>query len=80
MTSIHSGVGRLLCLTGVWLAVASAALAQQAAPESGGRRTVAAVRLADGESITLDGRLDEAVWSRAIPAADFVQIDPSRSM
>lgn len=31
----------------------------------------------DGEQITLDGRLDEAVWSRATPAADFVQIDPN---
>ena len=35
-----------------------------------------AVRLAPGESITLDGRLDEAVWSRAVPAANFLQRDP----
>ena len=35
-----------------------------------------AERLADGESIVLDGRFDEPVWSRAVPAADFVQIDP----
>ena len=41
-----------------------------------GRRTVAAVRLSSGESIVLDGRLDEASWSRVIPAGDFVQIDP----
>ena len=31
----------------------------------------------DGETITLDGNLDEAVWTRAIPAADFIQIDPA---
>ena len=36
-----------------------------------------ATRLADGESIDVDGRLDEAVWSRAIPAGDFIQIDPN---
>ncbi|MGE3521062.1 MAG: DUF5916 domain-containing protein, partial [Vicinamibacterales bacterium] len=35
-----------------------------------------ALRLGDQERITLDGRLDEEVWSRATPAADFVQIDP----
>jgi hypothetical protein len=27
--------------------------------------------------MTLDGRLDEQSWSRAIPAADFIQIDPA---
>ena len=48
----------------------------QGAQDNGGRRTVAAVRLADGESMTLDGRLDEPSWSRAVPAADFIQIDP----
>jgi len=52
---------------------AVAALAQVEPPPV---RTVAAVRLADGESVTLDGRLDEPLWSRALPAADFVQIDP----
>jgi hypothetical protein len=40
------------------------------------RRSVAALRLADNEPIVLDGRLDEPVWSRAVPAADFVQQDP----
>jgi hypothetical protein len=51
--------------------------AQQPAPENGGRRAIAAMRLLDGESITMDGRLDEPAWTRAVPAADFVQIDPS---
>ena len=49
----------------------------QGAPVNGGTRSVGAVRLPDGESIVLDGRLDEPSWSRAIPAADFIQIDPN---
>ncbi|MBI4885477.1 MAG: carbohydrate binding family 9 domain-containing protein [Acidobacteria bacterium] len=48
----------------------------QGGPDTGGRRTVAAVRLADGDAVRLDGRLDEPFWSQAIPAGDFVQMDP----
>jgi hypothetical protein len=44
--------------------------------DNNGRRTVRATRMADGETIALDGRFDEAVWSRATPADRFVQIDP----
>jgi hypothetical protein len=40
------------------------------------RRSMAAVRMAADESITLDGRLDEDVWMRAVPATNFVQRDP----
>ena len=40
------------------------------------RRTMQAFRMNEGESITLDGRLDEPVWQRAVPATDFVQQDP----
>src|SRR5581483_971981 len=40
------------------------------------RRTVEAIRLQPDEQIVLDGRLDEEVWRRAVPAADFVQQDP----
>jgi hypothetical protein len=47
------------------------------ATQDAGRRTVAAVRVPDGESVTLDGRLDEPTWSKAVPAADFMQIDPA---
>ena len=43
---------------------ARAGQAPQAAPENGGRRASVASRLADGESIALDGRLDEPAWSR----------------
>jgi len=39
-----------------------------------------AFRLNDGESIALDGRLDEPVWSRTVPAGDFMQIDPDNGM
>jgi hypothetical protein len=40
------------------------------------RRLVEATRLSADERITVDGRFDEAVWTRAIPAKDFIQIDP----
>jgi hypothetical protein len=38
---------------------------------------VTAVRIA--ESITVDGVLDEAAWTRAEPAADFYQQQPAES-
>ena len=31
----------------------------------------------EDERIVLDGRLDEAVWLRAVPAGDFIQIEPN---
>ena len=40
------------------------------------RRTMAAVRMETDESIELDGRLDEDVWMRAVPATNFRQQDP----
>ncbi|HEX7282970.1 MAG TPA: carbohydrate binding family 9 domain-containing protein [Vicinamibacterales bacterium] len=46
------------------------------APQANERRTVRALRLQTGEAIVLDGRLDEEVWSRAVPARDFIQQDP----
>src|SRR5690349_5349760 len=47
------------------------------APPDGGARTITATRLDTGESIEVDGRLDEPVWSRTMPAGDFIQIDPN---
>jgi hypothetical protein len=44
--------------------------------DNGGRRTMTALRLAESETVMLDGRLDEEFWSRAIPAASFIQQDP----
>jgi hypothetical protein len=40
------------------------------------RPTIKALRLNPGETITVDGRLDEESWQRAEPAADFTQSDP----
>ncbi len=42
-----------------------------------GRKSVVAQRLADGERITIDGVLDEAVWKRTVPAGDFIMQDPT---
>ena len=42
-----------------------------------GRRVMRALRLARGESIDLDGRLDEAIWQRTDPATDFIQVEPA---
>jgi hypothetical protein len=42
-----------------------------------GRPRLRGVRLAPDESISIDGRLDEAAWTRATPAADFIQQDPN---
>ena len=44
--------------------------------DNGERRTLRAVRLQADERIVLDGALDEAPWSRAVPARDFIQQDP----
>ena len=55
--------------------------AQQVPPGSAStspteRRSMEAVRMTTDESITLDGRLDEDVWMRAVPATNFLQRDP----
>ena len=55
---------------------APVAQANGPAPANGGRRSMTALRMNDGEAVTLDGRLDEPFWARAIPAADFIQQDP----
>ena len=50
---------------------------QQNAQPSIERRAVPAERMNEGERITLDGVFDEAVWKRARPANEFIQVDPS---
>src|SRR5688572_20498140 len=50
--------------------------AAHAAVMSQGRRQMTAERLGEGEGIVLDGALEEGVWRRAQPAADFIQQDP----
>ncbi len=42
------------------------------------RPSVRAHRLADGETVTLDGRLDDAAWRNAELATGFRQWDPNR--
>jgi hypothetical protein len=46
------------------------------APGAPDRRTMTAFVLQTEERIALDGILDEPVWKRAVPAADFRQMDP----
>ena len=41
-----------------------------------GRPEVRAYRLAEGESVAVDGAPDEAVWQKAQPATNFQQRDP----
>jgi hypothetical protein len=54
----------------------ASARAGQRAGSTPERPTVTATRLNAGESLMVDGNLDEAVWRRAVPAADFKQFDP----
>ena len=43
---------------------------------SDARPRLEAVRLREGETVVLDGVLDEAIWQRAVAATDFRQRDP----
>jgi hypothetical protein len=65
---------RPLFVCSLVLLCGSAALAQS--PELTARRSIRATRMEATERVQLDGRLDESVWKRAVPAADFIQIDP----
>ena len=77
MTFASFRVPRLICLLLGALLVPAVTFAQQLTPPpSQARLTIAAERIAEGETITLDGSLDEAVWQRAQVATDFVQIEP----
>jgi hypothetical protein len=76
MQKPDSRLGILLRVFALILAFVPSAAAQQTAT-NGGTKTVAAVRMNDGERIDVDGRFDEPVWQRASPAADFIQIDPA---
>ena len=49
---------------------------QAVQPAETGRRTMTAVRMNDNESVVMDGQLDEDVWTRAVPASGFIQVDP----
>ncbi len=75
------GVVRLLLIAALLLvpALANIASGQASSPaaENGGRRAIEALRIPDGQRVTLDGRFDEPFWANAIPSGDFVQIDPA---
>jgi hypothetical protein len=58
------------------LALVARSVSAQEPPPEDARPTVTAVRLEQGEAIVLDGRLDEAVWKRTAPTADFKQQIP----
>ena len=58
------------------LALATPALAGQAPQADGVRPAVHAARITPGESITVDGQLDEPAWQSAEPAAGFIQSEP----
>ena len=79
MHIVGRGAARLPLVATLVCICALPAVAQQtppiAAPDNG-RRSMAAFRIADGDVITLDGRLDEPMWAQATPAANFIQIDP----
>src|SRR5687768_4447224 len=78
MSGIHPLRTLLVCPFVLGLLLASPAGAQQTTnPETPSRRTIPSMRLNDGERVELDGRLDEGLWKRAVPAADFMQIDPA---
>ena len=66
----------LLCVSTPPAAQAQTSSSGPNASQADVRRTVRAVRLEPGEQIAVDGRLDEEVWRRAVPARDFIQQDP----
>ena len=78
---VSRGIFAAICALGA-LTLPAAASAQELALEGQDlidgvpRRQIQATRLAEGERIVLDGRLDEGIWQRAQPAKDFIQIDP----
>lgn len=79
MSIVRAGVRRLPLIAALVCAWALPKAASGQSAQNGqtdSRRSMRALRLAEGETVTLDGRLDEPFWARAIPAADFIQQDP----
>ena len=62
----------LICIISSGLAWAQQGSQQEIAD----RPAITALRLNPGETMTMDGRLDEAPWRRAKPATGFKQADP----
>ena len=77
MVVSRSGPPLFPCLFLLVLGIPAAEAQQPASANGNGeRRSVPAARMEPEERLALDGVLDEPVWGRAIPAADFIQIDP----
>lgn len=51
-------------------------VAPAVAAAQSGRPEIRAYRLAEGESIVVDGAPDESIWQKALPATNFHQRDP----
>ena len=67
MSLVSRRVGRTIAIATVLLACGQNAPAGQAGADNGARRTIVAARMAAGESIAHDGRLDQPVLSRPVP-------------
>ena len=52
------------------------AAAQEVQSENGDKPSIAAIRLEQGESVQLDGRVVESFWRRGTPASGFRQENP----
>jgi hypothetical protein len=77
-TRRHSARPRIgLLIVSLALVASSSPLSAQSVTVTSpdGRRQLAAARVS--EAVTIDGRLNEPAWSTAIPAAGFIQADPS---
>ncbi len=72
---VQNSIASVLAMVGVALSV-STMRAQQPADPPMAPPVMVAAPLLDDEHIVLDGRLDEAVWTRGVPARDFLQSDP----
>ena len=65
-------VSLLLCVLGVSAHTVAVVHGQ----EPGGLpKRVEAMRVSEG-AVRLDGRLDEAIWTTAVPISDFIQREP----
>jgi len=74
--TVYASLTTLLLLCPAAAPWASGQIQTSAPDDAAARRTMTALRISDDETIVLDGRLDEEVWRRAVPAADFIQQDP----
>src|SRR5687768_13412711 len=67
---------RRVLICGLLIAAWSSPAAAQQTSNADGTPTIAVLQLLPGDTVSLDGVLDEAVWTRAPPATDFLQRDP----